>query len=75
MLRKCACLASIFGALILLPTAPGVARGQFVEGAARAGDLANRYRIVPNITYLTANNWDAKLDVYVPREATTPNPT
>ena len=75
MLRKCACLASIFAALILLPTAPRVARGQFVEGAARAGDLSNRYRIVPNITYLTANNWDAKLDVYVPREVTAPNPT
>lgn len=23
-----------------------------------------RYRIVPNITYLTANGFDAKLDVY-----------
>lgn len=76
MLKKCACLASILAALILSSlAAPGAARGQFVEGAARAGDLSNRYRIVPNVTYLTANNWEAKLDVYVPREAAAPNPT
>ncbi|HXI89599.1 MAG TPA: alpha/beta hydrolase [Blastocatellia bacterium] len=75
MLRKLACFASILAAVILLPAAQGVARGQFVEGAARAGDLSNRYRIVSNVTYLTANNWEAKLDVYVPREAGAPNPT
>lgn len=76
MLKKCAGLASILAALILLSlAAPGAVRGQSVEGAARAGDLSNRYRIVPNVTYLTANNWDAKLDVYVPREAAAPNPT
>jgi acetyl esterase/lipase len=76
MLKKCACLASILAFLILSSlAAPQAARGQSVEGAARAGDLSNRYRIVPNITYLTANNWDAKLDVYVPREAAAPNPT
>lgn len=76
MLKKCACLASILAALVLsLLAAPEPARGQSVEGAARAGDLSNRYRIVPNVTYLTANNWDAKLDVHVPREAAAPNPT
>jgi acetyl esterase/lipase len=31
--------------------------------------------VVPNITYLTANNWEAKLDVYQARDATTSNPT
>jgi len=76
MLKKCAWLASILAALVLSSlAAPGATRGQSVEGAARAGDLSNRYRIVPNVTYLTANNWDAKLDVYVPREAAAPNPT
>lgn len=74
MLKKCLCLAAILAALILSAVA-GAARGQSVEGAARAGDLSNRYRIVSNVTYLTANNWDAKLDVYVPREAAAPNPT
>jgi acetyl esterase/lipase len=31
--------------------------------------LANDVRVVNNVTYLTANNWEAKLDVYVPRAA------
>jgi acetyl esterase/lipase len=36
--------------------------------------LANDVRVVNNITYLTASNWEAKLDVYVPRSAG-PHPT
>ena len=75
MLKKWVCLASILAALIISPAAPGVARGQSVEGASRAGDLSNRYQILTNVTYVTANNWDAKLDVYVPRDVTAPNPT
>ena len=46
-----------------------------MEAAGRAADLSNRYRIVSNITYLTANNWEARLDVIVPREGAAPNPT
>ena len=75
MLKKLACLASIVVILTLSSLAPESVRGQSVEAAGRAGDLSNRYRIVSNITYLTASNWDAKLDVYVPREAGPPNPT
>jgi acetyl esterase/lipase len=33
------------------------------------------YRITPNITYLTANNFEAKLDVYARSDVTTPQPT
>jgi acetyl esterase/lipase len=33
------------------------------------------YRIAPNITYLTANNFEAKLDVYSRTDVTTPQPT
>src|SRR5438034_4030126 len=33
------------------------------------------YRVVPNITYLTANGFDAKLDVYARTDVTTPQPT
>ena len=39
-----------------------------------AAVLANEIRVVNNITYLTASNWEAKLDVYVPRSAG-PHPT
>lgn len=52
-----------------------VVRSQSVEGAGRAGDLSARFRIVSNITYQTANNFEAKLDVYAPREAGPPTPT
>jgi acetyl esterase/lipase len=76
MLKKCVCLASIIAALLLSSlAAPDAAHAQSVEAAARAGDLSNRYRIVSNVTYLTASNWEAKLDVIVPREAGAPNPT
>ncbi len=37
--------------------------------------ITARYRIVPNITYLTANNFDAKLDVYSRADTQTPQPT
>ena len=33
------------------------------------------YDILPNITYATANNTDLKLDLYLPKSRTTPNPT
>jgi acetyl esterase/lipase len=42
---------------------------------AAAAHLENQYRLVPNITYLTASNWDAKLDLYVTRAADKPLPT
>jgi len=37
--------------------------------------IATTYRITPNITYHSANNWESKLDVYRPGSATTPRPT
>ena len=39
--------------------------------ASWSSTIANEMRVVPNITYLTANNWDATLDVYTPN---TPGP-
>ncbi len=76
MLKKSLCLASILCVLTLSSLgAPESAKSQSVEAAARAGDLSLRYRIVSNITYLTANNWEARLDVIVPREGAAPNPT
>jgi acetyl esterase/lipase len=37
--------------------------------------LESDYRIIPNITYLTASNYDAKLDLYVTRTPEKPLPT
>jgi acetyl esterase/lipase len=36
---------------------------------------ANRYQIFPNLTYLTASNYEAKLDIYKRRDTTGPQPT
>ena len=58
--------------IILLPY---LVWGQQSESADWAADIANRYRIVSNITYLTANNYESKLDLYLPRNLTEPSPT
>lgn len=42
---------------------------------AWAARLENTYRIVPNVTYLTASNWEAKLDLFVTRTPEKPLPT
>ncbi|HEY3841053.1 MAG TPA: alpha/beta hydrolase, partial [Bryobacteraceae bacterium] len=38
-------------------------------------EFANHYAVLPNITYLTANNYEAKLDLYERRDAQEPQPT
>jgi acetyl esterase/lipase len=66
--------SAVAAALVIAALLP-VARAQLSETAAFASNLQNQYRIVSNITYLTANNWEAKLDLYLPREVSRPNPT
>jgi acetyl esterase/lipase len=61
------------GALVLsLAAAP--AHAQTSTSAAWAAGVGNDYRVVTNITYLRASNWEAKLDVYTPQSAG-PHPT
>jgi acetyl esterase/lipase len=60
---------------LALTALAGLAHAQLSDTASFAALSQNQYRIVPNVTYLTANNYDAKLDVYVPRELNRPNPT
>lgn len=61
-------LAVLALALTAIPAAAQTSRADW------AAWLANDVRVVNNITYLTASNWEAKLDVYVPRSAG-PHPT
>src|SRR5262249_9480924 len=42
---------------------------------AWASRLETDYRIVPNVTYLTASNYEARLDLHVTRNAARPLPT
>src|SRR3984957_14537789 len=38
-------------------------------------EFANHYSVVPNITYLTANNYESKLDLYERRDVQDAQPT
>lgn len=40
-----------------------------------AVEFETQYQVLPNITYLTANNYEDKLDVYRRKGSTTPQPT
>lgn len=57
---------------VLLGSFVGVAHAQSLDGPAR---LETDFRIVPNITYVTASGYEAKLDLYVRRSASVPQPT
>src|SRR2546425_1155768 len=67
--------ATVAMSLAAVIFAAGAAQAQAVDALTKAIHISDDYRIVPNVTYLTANNWDAKLDVYQARSATTPNRT
>ena len=60
-----------------MPSCPfrAAAFAQLSPPATWAAHAANQYQITPNITYLTANNYEAKLDVYNADDATGPQPT
>lgn len=54
---------------------PERASAQLSPSATAAAELSIRYRIVPNVTYYTANDHENTLDIYQPRNVTTPNAT
>jgi acetyl esterase/lipase len=66
---------SLMLALFFIAAFPAVVCAQLPESAASAVRLSTDYTVESNITYLTANNWEAKLDVYQPRGLKAPNPT
>jgi acetyl esterase/lipase len=53
--------AALCFALAALP-----ARSQQPATSPWVASLVNQYNVIPNVTYLTANNYEDKLDVYVP---------
>jgi acetyl esterase/lipase len=58
-----------------MSAAPGTAQVELGEAGSWAGRLASEYRIVPAITYLTADGWESELDLYLPRSPIGPTPT
>ena len=71
-----ACLASgllaAAGHAGLSAQAPAMVQASAAEWAVHA---QNEYQVLANVTYLTANGFDAKLDVYRRRDVQTPQPT
>jgi acetyl esterase/lipase len=57
----------------VLSARPGHA--QLSPSADWAAHAANQFRVTPNVTYLTASNYESKLDIYSRRDVTTPQPT
>ena len=60
-------IAAAVACTLTVVAAPATAQ----TSATWAAVASNQFRVVPGITYLTASNWEAKLDVYTP---TTPGP-
>jgi acetyl esterase/lipase len=67
---------AVFVAVIALAVVrPETSHAQLSPSANWAAHAANQYRVVPDVTYLTASNYESKLDIYARRDVTTPQPT
>ena len=71
MMRNGTFSALILAALVVLPSG---ALAQIDDTQAWASHLSNQYRVLPNVTYLTASNRDNKVDLYLPRGTDRPAP-
>ena len=74
MQKKVRTLAVLSLAVAALLVVPGSALAQLNDTEAWASHLSNTYRVVPNVTYGTANNRENKVDLYLPRGANGPTP-
>jgi acetyl esterase/lipase len=60
--------------LVAVIAAPDLS-AQLSSSATWAAHADATYQTAPNLTYLTASNYESKLDIYYRRGATTPQPT
>jgi len=60
---------------IILASNAGSAYAQLSPGATFAAQLARQYRVMPDIVYQTASNFESKLDVYQFIDAPSPRQT
>jgi len=61
--------------LVLVPSLAASVQAQTSDSETAFVQVANGYRLSPNITYLRAGGRDLKLDVYQPRSVDGPNKT
>jgi len=60
--------------MVVILVAVGTSWAQLSEAERSAVLMNHDYDVSANITYIEVNNYDAKLDVYRPREAKSPTP-
>ncbi len=60
--------------IVLLLIMTAAAWGQLADAQRAVVTILHDYDVSPNITYLVANNYEAKLDVYRPSAAKSPTP-
>ena len=65
---------AVVTAMTALLVLPGSALAQLDDTEVWASHLSNEYRVVPNVTYGLVNNWETKLDLYLPQGADGPTP-
>jgi acetyl esterase/lipase len=68
-------LSAITALSLVALSAPLLVRAQSADSIRDFVHVANNYQLIPNVTYRTASNWDAKLDIYQPRGLKGPSPT
>lgn len=73
MLRRV--LTSLLTAAVVAVLGFTTLSAQLSPSAEWATHAQNQYQVIPNVTYLTANGFEAKLDVYRRRDVQTPQPT
>ena len=66
---------TLLAAALVVSSWPALPAAQQDGTLAWAARLEHEFRLVPNLTYLVASNWEAKLDLYVTRAADKPLPT
>src|SRR5580698_739041 len=69
--------SAFFKSVIVTLLAAGIQPtfAQLPPSAAWATHALNEYQVIPNLTYVVASNYEAKLDVYKRRDTTGPQPT
>ena len=60
--------------VVALVAVPHPAQAQLGQTESWVAHVANEYRVVPNVTYLIANNRENKVDLYSPENASGPTP-
>jgi acetyl esterase/lipase len=68
-------ILSFLFAILIAAGIGATLRAQLSPAAEWSVHAQNEYQVLPNVTYLTANGFDARLDVYRRRDVQSPQPT